>query len=152
MEIIKIDSKNFKKTVNNIVKIIKQGEVVVCPTDTVYGLLVDIKNNEAVKKIFKIKQRIIKKPLPVFVKDLKMAKKLAKIGKKQEKILKKFWPGQLTAILPSTAFLRKKAGDWPNGIISEDNKVGLRIVDHQLIKALFNADAKFSLLCPSLDP
>lgn len=84
METIKASSRNLKK----IIEIIEKGGVVVCPTDTVYGLIADAKNKTAVKNIFKIKKRSLKKPLPIFIKDLKTAKGLAKIDKIQEKILK----------------------------------------------------------------
>ena len=77
----------------------KNGGVVICPTDTVYGFLADATNKKAVDKIFKIKKRPKLKPLPIFVKDIKMAKELAEINKEQEKILKKYWPGKYTFIL-----------------------------------------------------
>ncbi len=83
-----------------IVNVLKKGGVVVFPTDTVYGLLADYTCEEAVKKVYQIKKRD-KKPLPIFVKDIKMAKKLALIDKKQEAFLKKVWPGKITVILPT---------------------------------------------------
>ena len=60
----------------------------ICPTDTVYGLVADATNKKAVEKIFKIKKRPRSKPLAVFVKDIKMAKELAEIDERQEEILK----------------------------------------------------------------
>ncbi len=95
MEIIKPSEESLKKTI----EIIQRGGVIVCPTDTVYGFLADAANKKAVEKIFKIKKRPRQKPLPVFVRDFKMAKKLARIDEKQEKILKKYWPGKYTFIL-----------------------------------------------------
>ena len=90
-----------KISLNRAVRILKNGGVVVCPTDTVYGFLADASNKKAVDKIFKIKKRPRSKPLPIFVKDLKMAKELAEISEKQAKILQKFWPGKYTFILKS---------------------------------------------------
>ena len=126
MKIIKISSKNLKKAI----EIIKKGGVVVCPTDTVYGLIADVKDKTAVKKIFKIKKRSLKKYLPVFVKDLKMAKDLANINKEQEKILKKYWPGKVTVIL------KAKSLKFPKGILSYDKKIGLRIPDYKFLSLL----------------
>lgn len=93
-----------------IVKAIKQGKVLILPTDTVYGLVCDAANKKAVDKIFKIKKRPKSKPLPVFVSDIKMAKKLAIIDKKQEKFLKSVWPGAVTAILKSRQQKNKTIG------------------------------------------
>lgn len=103
MKILQTSNVALKKSI----AVIKSGGIVVCPTDTVYGFLADASNKKAVDKIYKIKKRQRSKPLSVFVKDLKMAKKIAEISKEQEKILTlrlrsgqaKFWPGKYTFIL-----------------------------------------------------
>lgn len=95
MEIIKPINKNL----NKIIDFLNSGEVVVYPTDTVYGFLALAENKEAINKIYKIKKRPKNKSLPIFVKDIKMAKTLAEINKDQEKILKKYWPGKYTFVL-----------------------------------------------------
>lgn len=95
MEVIDISPKILHKTA----LFLKRGGVVICPTDTVYGFLADATNSRAVSKIYRIKKRPISKPLSLFVKDLKMAKEIAIIGKQQEKILKEFWPGKTTVVL-----------------------------------------------------
>lgn len=95
MEIVKIS----EAALNKAVSILKSGNVVICPTDTVYGFLADATNKKAVEKIYKIKRRPKAKPLPVFVSGIAMAKELAEIDAKQEKILKKYWPGPYTFVL-----------------------------------------------------
>ena len=80
-------------------KVLNNGGIVICPTDTVYGLVCDAENKKAVEKIYKIKKRPRSKPLPIFVEDIKMSKELAEIDKEQEKILNKKWPGKYTFIL-----------------------------------------------------
>jgi len=110
-------------------QLIKEGKVIVCPTDTVYGLICDALNEKAISKLFKIKKRPPEKPIPVFVKDMKMARKLAYIGKNQEKFLKKVWPGKVTVVL-------RAKGKPPKGIVSSENKIGLRILNYQLINIL----------------
>ena len=94
MEVIK-----QQKALNRTVLAIKKGKVIICPTDTVYGFLADAANKEAVDKIFKIKKRSKQKPLPIFVKDIKMVRELAEVSKEQEKIQAKYWPGKYTFIL-----------------------------------------------------
>ncbi|MDD4467107.1 MAG: L-threonylcarbamoyladenylate synthase [Candidatus Pacebacteria bacterium] len=113
-----------KGSLNAAVYAIKKGEVIICPTDTVYGLLSSTKNKKAVNKIFKIKSRKKEKPLPVFVGSMKMAKELAFITKKQEKFLKKNWPGKTTAIL-------KAKKDFP--LLSKNGTIALRYPNYKFI-------------------
>ena len=108
-------------------KCIKKGKVVVFPTDTLYGLITDARNQNAVKKLFKIKKRKSKKPIPIFVKDIKMARGLAQINKKQENFLKKFWPGKITVIF-------KKRGLKVYGV--NKRTIALRIPKNTLVNKL----------------
>lgn len=131
MEILKLDPKNQKIVIQKATKSIKEGKVMICPTDTVYGLVVNTKNEKATKKLFKIKQRPREKAIPIFVKDIKMAKRLAYINKEQEKFLRKFWPGKLTAVL-------KSKGKLPKRILGSGKKIGLRIPDYKLVNILLS--------------
>src|SRR5574343_240827 len=90
--------KQSTKNLPQIARFIKRGGVAICATDTVYGFLALKDNKKATNKIYKIKKRPKSKPLPIFVKDITMAKCLAKIDKKQEKIIKKYWPGRYTFV------------------------------------------------------
>jgi L-threonylcarbamoyladenylate synthase len=99
MEILRLRQGNSEEIIKKAVKYIRQGKVLILPTDTVYGLMADAANKGAVERIFKIKNRPKEKPLPVFVKDLKSAEKIAKIDEKQKKFLKTAWPGKITAVL-----------------------------------------------------
>lgn len=129
--LIKINSKNpERKVVEKAVRIIKKGGVAVFPTDTVYGLLADAGNKKAVEKIFKIKKRPKTKPLAIFAKNIEMAKKYAFIGGKQEKFLKKNWPGKITAIL-------KSKNNLPAGLAAKNKTIGIRIPDYKLTDSLF---------------
>lgn len=129
MKILKIDKKNLRKVVRVTEKSIKKGEVVLCPTDTVYGLLADATNKKAVERVFKIKKRPKGKPIPIFVKNLEMAKKLAFVDKKQEKFLKMVWPGKITVVLKSRNVLPKR-------IFGRTKTIGLRIPDYKLVNNL----------------
>jgi L-threonylcarbamoyladenylate synthase len=117
------------QTVKEIVKLIKQGKVIVCPTDTVYGLIADASNKKAVERVFKIKKRPLKKPTPIFIKDISQAKKLAKINKDQEKFLKVAWPGKVTVVLE-----RKKSKIKLYGV--DKRTIALRIPKHKLIQEI----------------
>lgn len=124
MTIIKVSEKAILTAVNRI----KKGDIVICPTDTVYGFLADASNKKAVEKIFKIKKRPKSKPLAVFVKDLKMAKELAEIGEREIKIIKKKWPGKYTFIL------QRKKGIKIYG--KAKNTIALRIPKYKFLNDL----------------
>jgi len=128
MEILKLNSKNLKEINKKVVNLIKKGKVMAYPTDTVYGLICNAKNKKAVQKIFKIKRRSPKKPLPVFVKDIKMAKMLAKIDKNQEKFLKKVWPGKTTVVL------ERRKGKKIYGV--DKKTIAIRIPEYKFLNDL----------------
>lgn len=115
MDIIK---PNLKKAVEAL----KEGKILVCPTDTVYGLVCDAENREAVERLYRIKKRPKNKPIPVFVSDIDMAKKIVNIGKDQEKFLKSVWPGAVTAVL------EQKGGGGTIGVRMPDYKFVLDLV------------------------
>lgn len=131
MDIIDVNSKDPKKIIKRAIKIIKRGGVLICPTDTVYGLIVDATNKKAVEKIFKIKKRQKNKAISIFVKDIKMAKKLAFIDKDQGKFLKKNWPGKITVIL-------KRKNKLPKSLFGKEKTIGLRIPNYKLINILLD--------------
>ena len=107
MEIIK------KNNISEIITALKNGAVLVFPTDTVYGLICDAGNKKAVDKIYSIKKREKSKPLGVFVKDIKTIKNLAFIDSEKELIFK---DNKITFILdakkknlsPTTSFRSNK--------------------------------------------
>ncbi len=115
--------------VDKAVDYLKRGQVVVCPTDTVYGLLADATNKEAVEKLFKIKGRSRKKAVSVFVKDMKAAKKYAKMDKEMTMFLGEIWPGKITV-----ALIRKKNTGLAKQIYAGKKTIGLRIPDCKLVR------------------
>lgn len=129
MRILRIKSENLKEIIKQAVDTIENGEGIIFPTDTVYGFLADATNKNAVEKIFKIKKRPKEKPIPIFVKDIKMAKSLAFINKKQEEFLKMFWPGKVTVVL-------KRKNILPKIISGGEETIGLRIPNHKLVSLL----------------
>jgi L-threonylcarbamoyladenylate synthase len=98
MKIISLTSISFQNAIDQAAQTIQRGGVVIAPTDTVYGLLANATDEAAVKKIYAVKKRALDKPLPIFVKNMAMAKKLATISPKNKFLLEEKWPGKLTAI------------------------------------------------------
>jgi len=106
-----------------VVKIIKNGELIVYPSETVYGIGADIFNASAAKKVFLAKHRPFDMPLSVGVADMKTAKLIADIDENAEKLMEEFMPGPLTIIV-------KKNKCVPDIVTSNSQKVGIRIPDH----------------------
>ena len=130
MKILALKEKS-KKLLNELAESVKSGKVVIFPTDTVYGLLADATNEKAVDRIFKIKKRLKSKPLPIFVKDIEAAKKIAEINKSQEKFLKKYWPGKFTVVL------KRKTGVKIYGV--DKKTIALRIPNYKFVNYLLSA-------------
>lgn len=112
-----------------LAKTLKEGKVLVFPTDTVPGLLADATNSDAVAKIFAIKNRSKSKKLPVFVANIEMAKRLAEISSETKKELVEKWPGQFTFILKRIPYSQKLYG-------LEDETVALRIPNYKPLNML----------------
>ncbi len=122
---------NSKYAVKIAIEHLERGQVIACPTDTVYGLIADATSNEAVEKVFEIKKRNKKKAIPIFVKDIKMAKKFAIMDKDMENFLQEIWPGKITVALK-----RKKNSGLSKALFGGKKTIGLRIPDYKLINQI----------------
>lgn len=103
----------------------RQGMVIVCPTDTVYGLLADATNEEAVRRVYEIKKRDEGKPLPVFVDSIEMAERYANIDSLQTAFLMDSWPGKVTAVMYSKGVL--------SSLFDADGTIGMRMPKYDLV-------------------
>jgi L-threonylcarbamoyladenylate synthase len=116
--------------------LLKNGGLLVFPTETVYGIGADLTNKKAIKRLFSVKERPKDKPFQVLISDFKDVKKLcAKVPLKAGRLMKKSWPGPLTVIL-------KKKRSVPGLVTAGLDSVGIRMPDHpfilEVIKALGN--------------
>lgn len=136
MKVLKI-LENKKEVIDEIKNELIKGKVLVLPTDTVYGLVCDSRNEQAVKRIFEIKKRSLNKPVGIFVKNIEMAKKIAQINEEQEKLLKEKWPGKFTFILRKKAVENGSRGILLPDLIGARKTIGIRIPDYELISDLF---------------
>jgi len=128
MEILLLTSENFKSVLETTSKVIKEGGVVIAPTDTVYGMIADATNESAITKLFEIKNRPTSKSLPIFVQSIEVAKTWASISPEQELYLKNNWPGKVTTIL------KRKNGTKIFGV--EPETIALRIPNFPFINSL----------------
>lgn len=126
MDVVKLS----QKPLGRAIAALKEDKIIICATDTVYGFLADAENKKTVDKIYKIKKRPRSKPFPVFVKNFKAAKDLAKIDEKQEKIIKKYWPGKTTFVL----IKKEKIQLYDGG----KDTIALRVPKHKFLNSLLN--------------
>jgi len=131
MRLLKVVPQNFEKQIEEIITVIREGKIIICPTDTVYGLVCQANSKETVKRLFEIKKRSFTKPIPVFVKDIKTVKRVANITNRQERFLNKVWPGKVTVVL-------KAKKSFPEGIVSSENKIGIRIPNYPFLNVLLD--------------
>lgn len=84
------------------VRIMRNGGVVVFPTDTVYGLAANAFKGDACRRIYSLKGRSYTKPLIVMPQSVNALRTIAVVSHKADTIIKKFWPGPLTLVLNTT--------------------------------------------------
>jgi L-threonylcarbamoyladenylate synthase len=90
------------KAIAHAIAALKRGEVIVFPTETLYGLGVDALNPAAVDKVFQLKGRDPGNPIPVLVASRDMLDSLiVSVSPLAARLMKKFWPGPLTLVLPA---------------------------------------------------
>lgn len=124
-------------------EIIRNGGLVVIPTETVYGLAADATNDRAVARIFEAKGRPAFNPLIVHVADIEMARRYVETPPLAERLAAEFWPGPLTLVLPrrEVCAISLLAGA---GL----DTLGVRAPDHQIAQAVIRA-AGVPLAAPS---
>ncbi len=121
-----------EKNIDVVVSELKCGNIVVLPTDTIYGIACDALNEEAIEKVFKIKGRNYNKPLNLHLNKKSDINKYAYISNNMEsKIIDKLMPGALTLVM-------KKKNTVSNILTSNLNTVGIRIPDNDLISDIID--------------
>jgi len=106
-----------------VAEAVENGDLIVYPTETVYGIGADIFNEAAIKKLFVAKNRPFDMPLSVAVSSKEMMGTIAVLDERAEKLIDAFLPGPLTIII-------KKKPIVPDIVTSMSEKVGIRMPDH----------------------
>jgi L-threonylcarbamoyladenylate synthase len=126
-------------------QLLANGELVSIPTETVYGLAANALNDDAVLKIYEVKQRPQFNPLIVHVASWQQALLYVKnIPAKAQLLAQKFWPGPLTLLL-------EKQDTIPDLVTAGSNRVAIRIPNHPLTIALLE-QLDFPVAAPSANP
>ena len=112
---------------------LKRGEVIVFPTETLYGLGADALNFAAVEKVFQLKGRDPNNPIPVLVADQEMLLKVvANVPPAAITLMNGFWPGPLTLVLPARQGI-------PAPLLNGTGGIGVRISSQLIATELVNA-------------
>lgn len=123
---LNLEKEQEYKKIEEPAKILKHGGIVVFPTETVYGIGVNGLNEPAIKKLYKIKQRPINKPISLLVNSIEMIEKVAKdISDIEYDLIKKFFPGPLTIVL-------KKKENVPDILTAGLETVGIRMPENDI--------------------
>ncbi len=135
----------FEAAVRRAVELLRTGEVVALPTETVYGLAANALDEAAVRRIFAVKGRPAHNPIIVHVADEAMARRCASSWPDAAaRLSRAFWPGPLTLVLP-------RAEEIPEVVTAGGPTVGVRWPSHPLIQAVIRA-CGFPLAAPSANP
>ncbi len=111
---------------------VQRGELIILPTDTVYGIGTNAFNEGAIRRLFAAKQRDWDKGIPVLIADTADLEIIATdIPPLAEKLIARFWPGPLTLVL-------SKRENLPTSI-SLTNKVAVRMPDHDVCREIIHA-------------
>ena len=127
-------------------RLLATGELVAFPTETVYGLGGDARDDRAVARIYEAKGRPSFNPLIVHLPDLVAVERIAHVGPKARMLAQAFWPGPLTLVLP----LRDGAGISPL-VTAGLETVAVRVPEHPLAQRLLRAFGG-PLAAPSANP
>lgn len=126
MRILKTNNENpDKEVIEEAINVMAHGGVVLYPTDTVYGLGVNIFNRKAVRRIYDIKKRSLMKPLSIIVSSKDAISHVANLRTRDKIYVDKFLPGPYTLILNKTKIV-------PRVVTSGLKHVGVRIPDNEI--------------------
>jgi L-threonylcarbamoyladenylate synthase len=135
----------FKSAVARAVELLRAGEVVALPTETVYGLAANAFDAKAVSRIFEIKDRPAHNPIIVHAAGMEMVERCVSDWPPiAEKLARAFWPGPLTLVLPRSAQI-------PDVVTAGGRTVGVRWPSHPFMQRVLQ-ECGFPLAAPSANP
>ncbi len=126
-----IISAGHPQCVEEAVHLLRAGEIICYPTDTVYGIGAAASNDAAVRRLFAVKGRSPGKPLPLLVADAAGASLVADVSPLGRKLMSRFWPGALTLVL-------RKLDDFRSVALAGQDTVALRVPDHSLLREIIS--------------
>lgn len=108
---------------------IRRGDLVVYPTETVYGLAADALDAEAIERVFAAKGRPCDKPISMALPDAEVARDYTRLSDREASFCARFLPGPVTVLLERTDRV-------PDALVAGGDRVGVRVPDHDLAREL----------------
>jgi len=124
MNVVSCDENGIKM----ILKAYENGEIIAFPTDTVYGIGCDPFKKDSITKIFELKKRDGEKRFPILGISKTELEKIVEFNSDAEKISQRFWPGQVTLLLPIRTEISQK--------IESNGKLAVRVPDNECILSI----------------
>ena len=141
--IVEISKNNINEISLNIANILNDGGLAIVPTDTVYGIIADAFNSDAIKNIYEIKGRNENKPFLILLNSINDVAKFSDMPIPNN--IKKYIPGMITFILPLKDSLKNK-------LIYLKDTVAIRIVKNELIENIIKHTNSKAIVAPSANP
>jgi len=102
-KILKLDSVNPDSALLEAARFLSLGKVIIYPTDTLYGIGVDIGNDAAIEKVYRIKKRNIANPILILIeKQEDLLPLVKKISREAQNLISRYWPGPLTLVFKAS--------------------------------------------------
>jgi len=111
--------------ISTAISVLRKEGVVLHPTETCYGLTADVFSEQAVRKVYALKDMAESKPVSIMVSSLEEAVKYGNFSEKALELVREYWPGPLTIVVPRTALL-------PTYLNRGASTVGIRCPDHEI--------------------
>ncbi|MDI9619553.1 MAG: L-threonylcarbamoyladenylate synthase [Candidatus Nezhaarchaeota archaeon] len=122
------NSCRVREALKPAIEILKEGGIAIYPTDTVYGIGCNPLDEDAIKRLLKLKGRS-DKPLPLLASSVEIVERIAVVTREAKKLIERFWPGPLTLVLPlKTGFSHQITLSRP--------KIGVRVPRSEVARIL----------------
>lgn len=133
MRVLRVWKVGFRRAVEEAVKTLRVGGLVVYPTETCYGLAAPVDDVEAVRRVYLAKRRPLSKPLTMIVSNVEVWSRYAHLTGDALRLIRRFMPGPLTVVL----WKKRTVPDIVN-----PSRIGARISSHPLAQAIVESLGK----------
>ncbi|HLX13241.1 MAG TPA: L-threonylcarbamoyladenylate synthase [Bacteroidota bacterium] len=120
-----------KRNIATALETLRNGGIIIYPTDTVYGFGCSIFDTRAIDRIYQIKQQDASKPFSFICSDLSHISEFAKVSNPAYRMMKQLIPGPFTFILPAS-----RLKQLPKSLISSRKTVGIRVPGNEICRAI----------------